>query len=86
MDVMPYHIHGKSPIFPHKVVHIDDNEACLRRSESRRGALVHFWRNKRSRNLRADPACINQADNDEKRVQIPLMSRNYRNAPRMLCS
>jgi hypothetical protein len=47
-------------------------------------ALSRFRSNSHARCLWADAVCINQIDSEEKSRQIPLMSRIYRNASRVL--
>jgi hypothetical protein len=60
-------------------LHIDDGtQVCVTENLDR--ALRHLRRTDRNRLLWADAASINQNDNDEKAVQIPLMVQIFRGA------
>jgi hypothetical protein len=51
--------------------------------ENLHGALRHLRRSDKSCKVWADAVCINQADTDEKNVQVQLMARIYANAEKV---
>ncbi|KAF2662177.1 HET-domain-containing protein [Lophiostoma macrostomum CBS 122681] len=69
------------PIFSHELMVEDE---MMKITSSLAGALRRFRSKDRTRSIWADAVCINQQDNEEKSVQIPMMSKIYRSAHRVL--
>jgi hypothetical protein len=64
-------------------LHVDDGtQVCVTRNLDK--ALRYLRYNERERSLWADAACINQNDNDEKAIQIPLMVQIFRGARKVM--
>lgn len=64
-------------------LHVDDGtQVCVTRNLDK--ALRYLRYNERERLLWADAACINQNDNDEKAIQIPLMVQIFRGARKVM--
>lgn len=74
------------PVFQEKLIIYDrsGNERILMITTALASALRRFRQAGRPRNIWADAVCINQGDDVEKSTQIPLMSRIYREAVRVL--
>ncbi|KAH6848479.1 heterokaryon incompatibility protein-domain-containing protein, partial [Alternaria rosae] len=70
------------PILSFALLLDDGTQVCV--TENLDGALRYLRYNDRDRLLWADAACINQLDNAEKAVQIPLMVDIFRGAQRVM--
>jgi hypothetical protein len=69
------------PIFSHKL--FVEGE-LIKITPSLAGALRRFRLQEKARSIWADAVCINQQNDEEKSVQIPMMSSIYCNAHRVL--
>ena len=65
-------------------VHIQLNEKEFLVTKNLHSALLRLRKQKEQRTLWIDAICINQADDEEKNRQVPLMRRIYQSCERVL--
>ncbi|KAH4036490.1 hypothetical protein HBI56_114100 [Parastagonospora nodorum] len=65
-------------------LHVNGSSTCVMVTKNLDSALRKLRHSKTPRILWADAVCINQSDNEEKSRQIPLMTKIFRGASRVL--